>query len=132
MEKKFVRCIIRGEERQGLVADGAVYALNAPMGDGAEPGVRLGTLDEVERYLPPTSPTKVVAVGLNYRDHATEVGLPIPEEPLLFLKPPTSVVGHGEPVIYPGVMTKRVDYEAELGIVIGKRCRSVPPEDALG
>ena len=132
MEKKFVRCIIRGEERQALIADGAVYALHAPMENEAEPGERLGTLDEVERFLPPTLPTKVVAVGLNYRDHAEEVGLPIPEEPLLFIKPSTSVVGHGDPVIYPGVMTKRVDYEAELAIVIGRRCRSVSPEDALG
>ncbi len=131
MKKTFVRCRIHGEERQALVLDGSLYAVRGPMAETAEPGERLGTLSDVERFLPPTSPSKVVAVGLNYRDHAKEVGLPIPEEPLLFIKPATSVTGHREPVVYPPVMTKRVDYEAELGIVIGKKCRSVSPEKAL-
>ena len=81
--------------------------------------------------MTPCSPSKVVAVGLNYRDHAEEVGKPLPEEPLLFLKPSTSVVAHLDPVVYPPVMTRRVDYEAELAIVIGKRCKGVPPERAL-
>ncbi|MDI9370744.1 MAG: fumarylacetoacetate hydrolase family protein [Synergistota bacterium] len=101
------------------------------MGTDAVRGERIGALEDIESYLPPSSPGKVVAIGLNYRDHAAEVGKPLPEEPLLFLKPSTSVVAHGEPVVYPPAMTSRVDYEAELGVVIGSRCKGVSPEQAL-
>ena len=131
MKKIFVRCHIRGERRTALVEDGALFAFDGEMGTEATRGERIGALEEIERYLAPTSPGKVVAIGLNYRDHAAEVGKPLPEEPLIFMKPSTSVVGHGEAVVYPPVMTNRVDYEAELGIVIGKRCKGVSPGQAL-
>ncbi len=78
------------------------------------------------RLLPPCTPSKVVAVGLNYRDHAREMGLPIPDEPILFLKPPTAVIGPGDPILYPA-MSARVDHEAELGVVIAKKCRNIGP-----
>ena len=81
------------------------------------------------RVLAPVQPTKIVAVGLNYRDHAREMGKPLPDEPLIFLKPPTAVVGPGESIVLPpGV--GRVDYEAELGIVIGRTARHVPGDRA--
>lgn len=80
-------------------------------------------LGEAE-LLCPVEPTKVVAVGLNYRDHAREVGAALPQEPVLFLKPATSVVGPGEPIVLPAV-SRRVDYEAELAVVIGRRARQV-------
>jgi 2-keto-4-pentenoate hydratase/2-oxohepta-3-ene-1,7-dioic acid hydratase in catechol pathway len=70
--------------------------------------------------LPPCEPSKIVAVGLNYRDHALERGKNLPEEPLIFLKPPSAVVGPGDIIIYPR-MTKRVDYEGELALVIKKK-----------
>jgi 2-keto-4-pentenoate hydratase/2-oxohepta-3-ene-1,7-dioic acid hydratase in catechol pathway len=72
-----------------------------------------------------------VAVGLNYRDHARELGLAVPEVPVLFLKPPTTVIGPGEAIRYP-TMSSQVDYEAELGVVIRDRVRNVRPEEALG
>ncbi len=75
------------------------------------------------KLLPPVKPTKIVCVGRNYREHAQELGNPVPEEPLLFLKPPSSVIGPFEAVIYPEV-SNRVDYEGELAVVIKKRvCR---------
>ena len=131
MKKTYLRCKIRGEEHYGYLEGNQIYKLTGNLFQNPVKGELMGTVDQVESWLPPTYPSKVVAVGLNYRDHAREVGLPIPEEPLLFLKPPTSVVGHGQPVIYPPAMTNRVDYEAELAIVMGKKCRSVSPEDAL-
>jgi len=70
--------------------------------------------------LPPVQPTKIVAVGLNYRDHALEQGKSLPEEPLIFLKPSTAVIGPQDIIIYPK-MSKRVDYEGELAVVIKKR-----------
>ena len=131
MKRTFVRCVIRGERRAALVEEGSLYDFGGGMGTDAVRGERIGALEDIESYLPPSSPGKVVAIGLNYRDHAAEVGKPLPEEPLLFLKPSTSVVAHGEPVVYPPAMTSRVDYEAQLGVVIGSRCKGVSPEQAL-
>lgn len=78
--------------------------------------------------LAPCEPSKIVALGLNYRDHAAEFGHPIPEEPLIFMKPNTSVIGPDEDIVYPE-MSRRVDYEAELAVVIGKTARNVMEAD---
>lgn len=84
---------------------------------------------QVERLLAPVLPGKIVAVGLNYRDHAREMGLKLPEEPILFMKPSTSVIGPDEVIRYPA-MSSRVDYEAELAVVIGRTCREVRADEA--
>jgi 2-keto-4-pentenoate hydratase/2-oxohepta-3-ene-1,7-dioic acid hydratase in catechol pathway len=79
--------------------------------------------------LSPVVPSKIVAIGLNYRDHAEEMNLPIPLEPILFLKPLSSLCGPDDPIVSPP-QAGRVDYEAELAVVIRKRCRHVLPERA--
>jgi 2-keto-4-pentenoate hydratase/2-oxohepta-3-ene-1,7-dioic acid hydratase in catechol pathway len=85
----------------------------------------------VARLLAPAAPTKIVAVGRNYADHAKERGKPVPKEPLLFLKPPSAVVGPGEPIRFPS-WAGRVDHEAELAVVIGRRAADLAgPESAL-
>lgn len=76
------------------------------------------------RLIAPAEPTKIVAVGKNYRAHADEMGEGQPPEPLLFLKPNTCIVGNGDRVVYPSI-SHRLDYEGELGVVIGKRCHAV-------
>jgi 2-keto-4-pentenoate hydratase/2-oxohepta-3-ene-1,7-dioic acid hydratase in catechol pathway len=81
------------------------------------------------KLAPPCQPTKVVALGLNYADHAAEAGLPLPEQPIIFLKPPTTLIGHLEQIIYPS-MSQQVDYEAELAVVIGRRAKNVPTHKA--
>jgi len=86
-------------------------------------------LSEV-RLLAPVEPTKIVALGLNYRAHAEEFNLRIPEEPLIFLKPPSSVTGPGGEIVYPSHMSRRVDYEGELALVIGKTACRVEPREA--
>lgn len=80
--------------------------------------------------LPIELPQKIVCVGLNYRDHAEEQGIELPQAPLLFAKWPNTLIGPGEPIVIPPV-TKQVDYEAELGVVIGERVRGVSEENAL-
>jgi 2-keto-4-pentenoate hydratase/2-oxohepta-3-ene-1,7-dioic acid hydratase in catechol pathway len=80
------------------------------------------------RLLAPVLPTKVVAIGKNYADHAREMGGEPPDEPVIFLKPSTSVVGPGDPVARPVKLSERVDFEGELAVVIGRLCRDVPPE----
>jgi len=80
------------------------------------------------RLLAPVLPTKVVAIGKNYADHAREMGGEPPDEPVIFLKPSTSVIGPGDPVARPVKLSERVDFEGELAVVIGRLCRDVPPE----
>jgi len=79
--------------------------------------------------LPPVTPTKIVCVGLNYLDHAQELDMPVPEEPLLFLKPPSSVIGPDETILLPASST-RIDFEAELAIIIGTTARKVSIDKA--
>jgi 2-keto-4-pentenoate hydratase/2-oxohepta-3-ene-1,7-dioic acid hydratase in catechol pathway len=80
--------------------------------------------------LPIERPGKIVCVGLNYRDHAEEQGAPLPEAPLLFAKWQNTLIGPGEPIVIPPIVTK-CDYEAELGVVIGARVRDASAENAL-
>jgi 2-keto-4-pentenoate hydratase/2-oxohepta-3-ene-1,7-dioic acid hydratase in catechol pathway len=80
--------------------------------------------------LPIRRPEKIVCVGLNYRDHAEEQGTDLPTAPLLFAKWPNALIGPGEPIVIPRA-SKQVDYEAELGVVIGTRVRGVSVENAL-
>jgi 2-keto-4-pentenoate hydratase/2-oxohepta-3-ene-1,7-dioic acid hydratase in catechol pathway len=106
----------------GDIENGRVY----PKG-----GVPAGIFNLSElRVLPPASPSKIVCVGLNYRDHAEEMHMEIPEEPVLFLKPPSAVIGHEDKIIYPA-SSSRVEYEAELAFVIGKRCKNISASKAL-
>lgn len=92
------------------------------------------TLSDIDgkklKILPPTLPTKIVCVGLNYTDHAKELNMPLPEEPVIFLKPPSAVIGDRDNIIYPyGV--SQLDYEGELSVVIGKKCRNVSEEESF-
>jgi 2-keto-4-pentenoate hydratase/2-oxohepta-3-ene-1,7-dioic acid hydratase in catechol pathway len=105
----------------GEIENGRVY----PQGV-----IHAGTFELSElRVLPPSSPSKIVCVGLNYQDHAKELFMEIPETPVLFLKPPSAVIGHEDKIIYPA-SSSRVDYEAELAVVIGKRCKNISAEKA--
>jgi len=87
-------------------------------------GVPIGAV----MLLAPVQPSKVVAIGRNYKDHAVEMGVPLPEEPLIFLKPPSALIGPGEIIVYPKT-SKRVDFEGELGVVINKKARHLSDED---
>jgi 2-keto-4-pentenoate hydratase/2-oxohepta-3-ene-1,7-dioic acid hydratase in catechol pathway len=80
--------------------------------------------------IPIDRPSKIVCVGLNYRDHAEEQGTELPSAPLLFAKWPNALIGPGEPIVIPRV-SKQVDYEAELGVLIGELVRHVSKENAL-
>ncbi len=86
-------------------------------------------LDQV-RLLPPVAPPNVLAVGLNYRKHAEESNARIPDEPVLFLKASTSVIGPGDNIVLPAIAPAEVDYEAELVIVIGRTAKNVTEHDA--
>ncbi|MEF8902784.1 MAG: fumarylacetoacetate hydrolase family protein [Haloarculaceae archaeon] len=92
-------------------------------------GGRTYGLEEVD-VLPPSEPSKILCIGLNYAAHAAESGSEIPDRPLIFMKGPNALAGHGDTV--PLLAGKeRIDYEAELGIVIGEQCRHVPRDEAM-
>ena len=111
------------------------YSLNPntpPTATDHDPDVRKGDLADLPkgaRLLPPCSPSKIICVGRNYAEHAKELGHEVPKEPLIFLKPPASLIASGESIRYPR-LSQRVDYEGELGIVIGKRGRHIPQDQA--
>ena len=117
---KLVRFAVGGEILSGHVIDDVIRA-----DDGSKREFSL----QKARLLAPCAPSKIVAVGLNYRDHAEEMGLAIPDEPILFLKPSTSVIGAGDTIVLPP-QSARVDYEAELAIVISKTARNVSRTEA--
>src|SRR4030042_6613252 len=107
----------------GVIEEGMIREMEGDPFGHFHLSSRAKKLEDV-KLLAPCLPSKIVALGLNYRDHAEEVKMPIPKEPLLFIKPSTSVVGPGEAIVYPK-MSKRVDYEAELAVVIGKVAKKV-------
>jgi 2-keto-4-pentenoate hydratase/2-oxohepta-3-ene-1,7-dioic acid hydratase in catechol pathway len=126
---RIVRFVSQGKTRHGLLQEkDQVQPLADSPFENIHPEGEILPLDQVT-ILAPCLPSKIVAVGLNYRDHAEEVGMPIPEEPMLFMKPGTAVIGPGGKIIIPE-MSERVDYEAELGVVMGKRIFRASKEDA--
>ena len=80
-------------------------------------------------HLAPVQPSKILCIGRNYREHAQELGNAIPTEPLMFLKPPTSLLSPGEKVVRPNRLSQRVDFEGELTVVIGRRCHRLKEAD---
>jgi 2-keto-4-pentenoate hydratase/2-oxohepta-3-ene-1,7-dioic acid hydratase in catechol pathway len=122
-----------GDGRYGTVEDQTVYAASGdPFRGGLTRGEAVGRLGEL-RLLPPVQPGKIVCVGLNYVAHVTENDPTrvVPEEPVLFMKPPSALVGDGEPIVIANP-EHRTDYEAELVVVIGKTARNVAEADAAG
>lgn len=83
------------------------------------------------RLLAPVSPTKIVCIGRNYREHAKELNHAVPTEPLIFLKPPSAVLAPGDSILRPTSLSQRVDHEGELGVVIGKPCRQLTQADGV-
>lgn len=126
---KFIRFLINGKEKNGIVIeeDHMVREIKGDFFDKYEILENQYSLLEI-KYLPPCMPSKIIALGLNYFDHAEEFKLKIPEEPLIFLKPSTAVIGHKENIIYPK-MTERLDYEAELGVIIKNKVKNIKPKE---
>lgn len=132
---KFCRFQLNDQPQYGLVEFVAGHQvitrllLREPSGDlEALPSKRTDPLPLNDAaLLAPVNPLKIVCVGRNYRDHAAELGNQVPTEPLLFLKPPSSLLANNGTIIRPR-LSQRIDYEAELGVVIGKACHKLGPE----
>jgi len=127
---RLVRFLAQGRTAYGILSNDEVAELGTE-GFTSPASVRMRHRIADVNLLAPCVPTKVVAVGLNYRDHARELGMQVPESPILFLKPPTSVIGPGQAIILPAMSTQ-VDFEAELGIVIRDRVSRISPAESRG
>lgn len=128
--KGVVRFASDGRVRYGLWDKGHIRLYDGSPFAGGKPGRATVKFGEV-RILAPCRPSKIVAIGLNYKAHATEMKKPLPSDPMIFLKPSTAVIGPGETIVRPLHMSQRVDFEAELGVVIGRACRMVDEAQAL-
>jgi 2-keto-4-pentenoate hydratase/2-oxohepta-3-ene-1,7-dioic acid hydratase in catechol pathway len=116
-----------GLPRYGILDGDRVQEISNPPWTEWSPTGRAASLAEV-RLLAPVEPRKIVCVGRNYSAHAAELGNDVPKEPMIFLKPSSSVVGPSEPVILPE-FSRRVEHEGELGLVIGRRCAHLTDQD---
>lgn len=132
---KWARFRHNGSASFGLLQDDGLYpvALDWPdilQGRDPHPGDRLD-LAQVKLLAPVSRPGKIVAIGLNYRDHCREQDIDVPERPLIFTKFTTSVIGPGQAVCWSEEQSKQVDFEAELAVVIGREARNVASNQAL-
>ena len=126
----------RGAARYAIARDGGLYLLEGDLfgeyaaGEEVARGEFPRDLPAGARLLAPVEPSKIVAIGLNYKDHAAEQNKPLPREPMVFLKPSTAVIAPGEAIRLPSGIG-RIDFESELAVVIGRRATKVPKERAL-
>jgi len=126
---RFVRCVVDGEPVFGTVEGDEVAVIEPhPFAPYRQTGRRVPL--EGLRLLAPVIPSKIVAVGKNYAEHAAELGTEVPSEPLLFLKPSTAVIGPGEPIRLPTDLSDEISYEGEIAVVIGALISRVTPEVA--
>jgi 2-keto-4-pentenoate hydratase/2-oxohepta-3-ene-1,7-dioic acid hydratase in catechol pathway len=117
-----------GPARYGVLDDGRIREIDGPFEKISFTGAS-HALDDV-RLLAPCEPSKIVCGGMNYHGHIEEMNLPVPDEPMFFLKPPSALIGPDDNIVYPPE-TRRLEYEGELAVVVGRRMRRVePPEVA--
>ena len=125
---QIVRALHNGVSRHGLISDGqVVFYLGDPI-LGAELGKESAPLSSV-RLLAPVTPGKVVCIGMNYRAHAAEISIDVPDEPLIFFKPISAIIGPEDPIVLPR-QSDQVELEIELAIVIGKQAKEISYSEA--
>jgi 2-keto-4-pentenoate hydratase/2-oxohepta-3-ene-1,7-dioic acid hydratase in catechol pathway len=125
----FFRFAFQGEEGYGLMESGVGEKITGSPWAGFQRTGQPINLSEIT-FLPPCQPTKIVCLGLNYRAHAREFDSKLPTEPLIFLKPPSALIGHLGEIAYPS-LSARVDFEGELAVIMGKTCKNVSENRAM-
>ena len=123
---KLVRFLYIGSAHWGIIKGKSIKVLKSAPFDSLQLSGNLVSLDKV-KLLAPSAPSKIVLAGLNYKDHARELNMKIPDEPVIFLKPPTAIIAREDDIIYPECVSQ-LDYEAELALVIKKKAKDVSPD----
>ena len=125
---KIVSFQLNGNVSYGVIENNEIMLIEGDIfGDFVVTDTRV-SLDEI-KILPPVVPSKAVCIGLNYHDHIEETNSKVPDRPVVFIKPSTAVIGHMDDIKYPE-LSKRVDYEGELAVVIGKKAKDINVNDA--
>jgi 2-keto-4-pentenoate hydratase/2-oxohepta-3-ene-1,7-dioic acid hydratase in catechol pathway len=114
--------------RAGIIEGDRIHEIRGELWGARERTGKIWPLDRI-KFLPPSAPSKIVCVGRNYSDHAKELGNAVPALPLIFLKPPSSVIAPEEPIVLPRI-SQRVDYEGELAVVIGRTCYHLKDDES--
>jgi len=126
---KIYRFRYRKKVLQGVLKEEFLFPISGSVFGDFRIGTSPFPISDV-RVLPPVLPSKIIGIGRNYREHAQELGNPLPVEPLIFLKPPTAVIGHLDAVVQPP-SSSRVDYEGEVAVVIRKKTRRLRDDDPV-
>jgi len=127
---KIVRFTHGQKAEYGVQLEDGIQGVSGSPFDGIQTMYAFHRLSDI-RLLAPCAPSKIIALGVNYRSHGEEMDHRIPAEPLIFLKPPSSVIGPEDKIVYPA-SSERVDYEGELGVVIKSVARNISREEAPG
>ncbi|MCM8818824.1 MAG: fumarylacetoacetate hydrolase family protein, partial [Candidatus Omnitrophica bacterium] len=127
---KFLRFSVGEKKYYGIFKDNKIWPINWQPFENDFKFIGKGFNIEEIKFLPPCEPPNIIALGLNYKEHAEEGWEKVPEYPVIFLKATTSLTGHLSPIILPKEAPDEVDYECELVIVIGKKCKNISEKDA--
>ena len=115
--------------RAGIIEGDKIHEIHGELNDSLERTGKTWPLDQI-KFLPPSTPSKIVCVGRNYLEHAKELGNDAPAQPLIFLKPPSSVIAPEEPIVLPRI-SQRVDHEGELAVIIARRCYHLKDDESV-
>jgi 2-keto-4-pentenoate hydratase/2-oxohepta-3-ene-1,7-dioic acid hydratase in catechol pathway len=118
----------RPAPRAGIIEGDKIHEIHGDLTGRRERTGKSWPLGQI-KFLPPSTPSKIVCVGRNYSDHAKELGNAVPTQPLIFLKPPSSVIAPEEPIVLPRI-SQRVDYEGELAVIIGRTCYHLKDDES--
>jgi len=127
---KILRCKYKNKNYWGILNEKQIEILQKTPFDDIVSTEKKISINDVE-FLPPVNPPNIFAIGLNYKSHADESEMEYPDRPVIFAKTTNSVIGPGDKIVLPSIAPDEVDYEAELVIVIGKKCKKVSKEDAF-
>src|ERR1700723_4192809 len=119
----------RPQTHAGIIDENTIHEFHGELWGRRELTGQSWPLDRV-KLLPPSIPTKIVCVGRNYLDHAKELNSEVPKQPLIFMKPPSSVIAPEEPIVMPRI-SQRVDHEGELAIIIARRCYHLKDDESV-
>lgn len=126
---RYARLFYNGEKIYALINSDNTFQKISPsyFSDSFKISKKKIKLTEKIKILPPCEPTKIICLGLNYKDHAKELKMPLPKNPIIFIKPSSAIIGHKDNIIYPKCV-KQLDYEAEIAVVIKKLAKNIPKE----
>ena len=125
---RLARFSVNGHVFNGIVEDGKIHKLNGSFFEALDRSGESFSISEVT-LLTPVEPSKIICIGLNFKDHAAEIGHSTQDEPLMFFKPPSALIATGEKIIIPP-QTSKAELEVELAIVVGKKTKNISESDA--